>query len=500
MSGRRAGRWDRSYGRTARRHSGQRTLSGTHGGTRFFGVQYPRNSMSAGSPNETQARLSPREMEVARLVAEGLTNREIAAKLFLSERTVDGHLEHIREKLAVNTRAQVTAWVVRHDAAPAPAAPTTVPPAPRQRWVFAHPRAWMAAAVVLGLLAGTVGVLRLTAPPEPVIRTFAGDCPPESDPDACRAAGDLGPATKAVLSRPTSVAVDSTGIAYIADYANGRIRKVDQGGMITTLVGGGDKELADGVPGFDVSSQSLGLASTVAVDRQGAVYVLTSRNEHLEVWKDSNQLMKKVVDVGPSHELIYIFGPRPPVGGLAITAEDVIYIADRAGNRVWRFDGNQKTAYAGTGVDGALLGDQGNAIEAELSNPIGLALDSQENLYIADTGNDRIRKVDRVKKTITTVAGGPGGSLVLPYGVALAHDGTVLIADTGNYRIQELSTRGAVATVAGTGQWGFQGDGMPATQAEFDVPEGIALSAEGNLYIADTNNMRVRVISHLLGQ
>ena len=95
--------------------------------------------------------------------------------------------------------------------------------------MFAHPRAWMAAAVVLGLLAGTVGVLRLTAPPNPIIQTFAGDCPPDSDPVLCRAAGDVGPAAKAVLSRPTSVAVDSTGIIFIADSANGRIREVDRG-------------------------------------------------------------------------------------------------------------------------------------------------------------------------------------------------------------------------------------------------------------------------------
>lgn len=455
--------------------------------------------MSAGSPPETPARLSPRELEVARLVAEGLTNREIAAKLFLSERTVDGHLEHIREKLGVNTRAQVTAWLVRQDAAPPPAQAGPAPPGRKQGWVFAHPRAWMAAAVVLGLLAGTVGLLRLTAPSPPVIRTFAGDCPPDSDSSLCRAAGDFGPAAKAVLSRPTSVAVDSKGIVYIADYANGRIREVDQDGMISTLVGGGDKELADGVAGFDVSSASLGLASTVAVDRQGAVYVLTSRNEHLEVWKDSNQHMEKVVDVGRSNEPTYIFGPRLPEGGLAITAEGVIYIADRAGNQVWRVDGNHKTVYAGGHVDGPLLGDHGNAAEAELNNPIGLALDSQENLYIADTGNDRIRRVDRVKGTITTVAGGAAGSLILPYGVVVAHDGTVLISDTGGYRIQEISTGGTLETVAGTGQWGFQGDGLAATQAEFDVPEGIALSGAGDLYIADTNNMRVRVVGHLIG-
>lgn len=430
------------------------------------------------------------------MVAEGLTNREIAVKLFLSERTVDGHLEHIREKLGVNTRAQVTAWFVRSEAAPAPTAPAAPSAATKARgWAFAHPRAWTAAALLLALLAMVVGVLRLTAPPAPVIRTFAGFCGPETDPYVCGAAGDNGLATQAHLSRPTSVAIDSKGVAYIADSYNGRIRKVD-GGIITTVIGGGDKELADGAIGTDVSSDSLGQASTVAVNAQGDLYVLTSRNDLLEVWRYHNLLMHKVVVVGPSNVDVSLDGPTLPVGGLAIAADGVIYIADRAGNRVWRFADGRVTAYAGTGIDGP-TGDHGNAADAELSNPIGLALDAAGDLYIADTGNDRIRRVDHVKEAITTVG---AGSLILPFDVAVALDGTILVADTGDYRIRELSPAGAVESVAGTGRWGFEGDGMPATEAEFDVPESIALTAAGDLFIADTNNMRVRVIGHLLGK
>src|SRR3989442_5957948 len=106
--------------------------------------------MSDGSSPDTSVRLSPREIEVAAMVAQGLTNREIAARLFISERTVDGHLEHLRDKLGVNTRSQVTAWVVRHEAAEvaAPAgAPARVVAPPR--WTFVHTRAWLAAAAVL---------------------------------------------------------------------------------------------------------------------------------------------------------------------------------------------------------------------------------------------------------------------------------------------------------------------------------------------------------------
>src|SRR5713101_704754 len=114
--------------------------------------------MSANSGGSGPVRLSRRELEVARLAAQGMTNRDIAARLFISERTVDGHLEHIREKLGMNTRAQVAAWVVRQESIPLAAA-TTVPaaPIPARRWAFAHPRAWMAAAMVLAVLAAGVG-------------------------------------------------------------------------------------------------------------------------------------------------------------------------------------------------------------------------------------------------------------------------------------------------------------------------------------------------------
>ncbi len=200
------------------------------------------------------------------MVAEGLTNREIAAKLFISERTADGHLEHIREKLGVNTRAQVTAWVVRHESAP------LVVPAPSPRvvvvppgWALAHPRAWLAAALVLALLTAGVGVLRLTAPALPIIRTIAGSqCAKQVYPGGCYG-GDNQRAAGAQLARPTSVAVDSRGVMYIADYGNHRIRKVVDG-VITTIAGGGSGNLVDGALGISVSTRSLGYASAVAVD------------------------------------------------------------------------------------------------------------------------------------------------------------------------------------------------------------------------------------------
>ena len=460
--------------------------------------------MSDGSAPESSVRLSPREIEVAGMVAQGLTNREIAARLFISERTVDGHLEHLREKLGVNTRSQVTAWVVRRESAPVavPPVPATIVPPPRA--LLAHPRAWLAATLVLALLAAGVGVLRLTAPPPPTIETVVGaNCAQPHYPGGCFEA-DEQKALDAKLSRPTSVAVDLKGALYIADYGNRRIRKVI-GGVMSTVAGGGKDPLIDGALGRNVE---LGYASTVAVSRD-QLYVLTTRGPDLEVWTiDDGGFMHPVVSLGPSNVLARQNSLNLPVGGLVITPEGVLFIADRAGNRVMKFDGSL-SSYAGTGQPG--LEDGGDAKSAKLNWPIGLALDKQENLYIADTQNKRIRKVDHATGTIKTVAGsgvfegdsGDGGPatqalLSFPFGLAIASNGDVVVADTGNHRLRVV-TGGTISALAGTGRWGLAGDGAPAIDAEFDGPEGVALDASGNLFIADTENQRVREIPRVFG-
>lgn len=312
--------------------------------------------MSSGSPLDTSVRLSPREIEVADMVAQGLTNREIAAKLFISERTVDGHLEHLREKLGVNTRSQVTAWVVRQESAPI----TVAAPAPAialapPRWALAHPRAWLGAALVLAILASGTALLRLTEPPPRIVRTVVGaECAKQVDPGGCWEA-DIQRALDAKLSRPTSIAVDSKGVVYIADSGNGRIRRV-QNGTMATLAGGGKEDLKEGLFGLSVASASLGFASTVAVDTNDQLYLLTSRDDILEVWSiDSGGFMHHVVSLGQSSVTIGFDAPNLPIGGLAITKDGVLFIADRAGNRVLKYDGTI-TLYAGSGQK---IGDGG---------------------------------------------------------------------------------------------------------------------------------------------
>jgi sugar lactone lactonase YvrE len=157
---------------------------------------------------------------------------------------------------------------------------------------------------------------------------------------------------------------------------------------------------------------------------------------------------------------------------------------------------------AGTGIQG-YAGDEGPAAGAELNYPVGVAVDADGDLFIADTANNRIRKVDRTG-VITTVAGngaqgyagdgGPaiGAELNQPTDVAVDSDGHFYIADNRNFCIRRVDTTGVISTLAGNGTEGYAGDGGPATGAELDTAVGLTLDASGNLYIADANNNRVR--------
>jgi sugar lactone lactonase YvrE len=436
------------------------------------------------------------------MVAQGLTNRQIASALFISERTVDGHLEHVREKLGVNSRAQVAAWVVSHDAAPAPVVPpaTVLRPAAR-RQVLAHPRAWMGAALVLALLAAGVGVLRLTEPPEPIIKTIAGgECAPPTFFGGCPNGDVPQKAINALFNRPTDVAIDSNGLIYISDFNNQRIRRIDHA-TITTVVGGGNEALHEHVYS---TSASLDRASSLVLDSQNNLLFLASVNQDLEVWRlEKDGFLSLVKSIGATTDVFSY--STVPLGGLALASDGMLYIADRYGNRVYRLatDGTL-TRFAGTGEFG-FLGDEASAASAQLAWPIGLALDKPGNLYIADSANNRIRMVDS-RGTITTVAGsydvyddsGDRGAAVnarlsFPFGVAVAPNGSLVIADTGNHRLRRVTDR-VIYPLAGTGRGSFWGDNGPALHAGLSGPEGIAFDSKGNLYIADTENQRVRLV------
>ena len=191
---------------------------------------------------------------------------------------------------------------------------------------------------------------------------------------------------------------------------------------------------------------------------------------------------------------------------MAVDASGNLYIADTGNNRIRKVSATGIiTTVAGNGSAG-YSGDGGPATSAQLDGPEGVAVDGSGNLYIADTCNNRIRKVSATG-IITTVAGngsagysGDGGpatsaQLSLPAGVAVDGSGNLYIADSGNNRIRKVSATGIITTVAGNGSPGYSGDGGPATSAQLNQPAGVAVDASGNLYIADSSNNRIRKVS-----
>lgn len=183
-----------------------------------------------------------------------------------------------------------------------------------------------------------------------------------------------------------------------------------------------------------------------------------------------------------------------------------LYIADSGNNRVRVVDADTGliSTIAGTGT-ASFSGDGGPATSATLNNPKGLAVDSAGNVYIADGGNQRIRKITASTGVISTIAGtgtagfsGDGGSATAaqinwPYGMAIDSSGVLYFADSNNHRVRKISG-GVISTVAGSGSAGFSGDGASATAAKLNFPRAVAL-AGSSFYIADTNNYRIRLVS-----
>ena len=318
--------------------------------------------------------------------------------------------------------------------------------------------------------------------------------------------GDGGAAIQATLSNPGGAAFDAGGNLYIADTSNQRIRKVDTNGMIATVAGTNSSGFS-GDGGAAINAQ-LYAPSGVAFDAAGNLYIADAANNRIrEV--DTNGIITTIAGTnsqgysGDSGAAVNakLNGPS----GVAFDAMGNLYIADFGNNRIRMVGTNGIiTTVAGTGIPG-FSGDGGAAINTELYCPSGVALDAVGNVYIADYHNSRIRKVD-TNGNISTVAGtniarygGDGGpatqaNLCGPEGVALDAARNLYIGDTYNYRIRKVDTNGVITTVAGTNNLGYSGDGGTATNAMLYRPYGVALDAIGNLYIADSGNNRIREV------
>ncbi len=292
---------------------------------------------------------------------------------------------------------------------------------------------------------------------------------------------------QAGLNTHTALAVDAANNLYIADIGFDRIRKLNAAGIISTVAGNSFRLApGDGGPATDAF---VGLPLAVAVDRTGSV-LFAEGNHTVRKVSPSGQITRVAGtgaigsdgDGGPA-TLASLSLTAWPVG-LATDSGSNIYIADVGNNRIRKVDRNGTiSTFAGNGQQG-FSGDGGPAVVAALSSPTAVAADSKGNVYLAEGG--RIRRV-AADGTIRTFASGQGWT-------ALAVDSSDTVFAATYSTVDKFATDGSFTRVAGNGQVGFQGNGGPATQASLNTIRGIAIGAGGVLYIADSLNNWVRAV------
>jgi sugar lactone lactonase YvrE len=308
------------------------------------------------------------------------------------------------------------------------------------------------------------------------------------------------------------VALDSTGNLYISDFFNGRIRKVAPDGAITTVAGNG----ANLYPQFSGCGDGPATGTPVspwgiALDTPGRLYFADNRCG----------IIRKVMP-GGTISTISTAAKHERGSGVAVDRRGNLFVSDQ--NKVVRIvPGGMASTVAGTGIAG-YSGDGGPATSAQLNGPWGIALDSKGDIYIADSLNYRIRKVDR-NGIISTVAGkgfvagppldevGPAtvAQLSQPIGVAVDSVGNLFFTEVSGV-VRRVVRDGTISTVAGRRTsapargpvkgiipmklpFGYSGDGGPATEAEFNSPGGIAVGPDGKIYVADYTNNCIRVLT-----
>ena len=319
------------------------------------------------------------------------------------------------------------------------------------------------------------------------------------------------PALETYLASPQGVAVDASGNVYIADESSGHILRVDHATQILSAVAGGGPAVFNAKDGPALAVRISPTA--LAVNAGGNVLFLDS-----SMLRQLNVQQAAITTIAGQHGINGLTGDGGPAAAALLNMPQQ-FCLDSAGNiYIVELAGYVRRIDAKTGVISTIAGnggpsfggDGGLATAATLLHPTGIAVDSTGNIYIADAGDYRIRKINAANGIIGTIAGtgtvlegGDGGSaLKASFGalgeLAIDSHGNLSLLDGSRVRRITAAT-GAITTVAGNGTAALAGDGGPATQAEINLPAGLALDSAGDLYIADTGNRRIRLVTAATG-
>ena len=318
--------------------------------------------------------------------------------------------------------------------------------------------------------------------------------------------GDGGIATVARLNHPTDVSFDKNGNIYIADAQNNRIRKINASGNISTIAGNGLAGFSG--DGLAAANALLNNPTDVAIDTAGNIYIVDNGNNRIRKINTSG-----IITTIAGNNTAGFFGDNGPATSANLNHPtrifcygDKLYIADKDNNRIRLINGSGIiTTVAGNGTP-TFSGDNGSALTASLTEPSGVCVDASGNLYIADKGNNRVRKVNTIG-TIITVAGdgtqgysGDGATataaqLQYPIDVAFDAAGNLYISDSGNAKIRKVSTSAIITTVAGSGSAYNNGDNGLSVQSSVCDIAAIAHDASGNTYFSEPQNQIIRKIN-----
>ncbi len=338
------------------------------------------------------------------------------------------------------------------------------------------------------------------------INLFAGN-------GAYLSGGDGGPATAAGFEGTAGVATDAAGNVYIADQNKNRVRKVDAvTGIITNVAGNNNIGLLGN--NGPAANASLNGPAGLCFDAAGNLYIADGSNHCIRKIDVNTGIISVIAGTtqGFSGDNgLAVNAQLQYPNGVAVDASGNIYIADANNYRIRKVTVATGiiTTVAGSGSIG-FSGDGGPATSAAFDVPWNVRVDIVGNLYIADRDNNRIRKVDAVTQFISTIAGstygysGDGGPALNatfrnPSDLCFDAAGNMYITDSYNRCIRKINTSGTISTIAGTGNYGYSGDGGPALSAETESPEGITVDAAGRIYFSDPSQNRVRVLQPLNG-